>query len=43
MVISVIGCEFIFDNGRKVIDVCGGVVVVCLGYGNEEVVIVIYE
>lgn len=42
-VTSATGCELTLDNGRKVIDACGGAAVACLGHGNEEVATAIYE
>ncbi|KAK0385428.1 hypothetical protein NLU13_7904 [Sarocladium strictum] len=42
-VASASGFELTLDNGRKVIDACGGAAVACLGHGNEEVATAVYE
>ncbi|KAH8171161.1 aminotransferase class-III domain-containing protein [Sarocladium implicatum] len=36
-VVAASGLELTLDNGRKVIDACGGAAVACLGHANEEV------
>lgn len=41
-VVSASGLELTLDNGRKVIDACGGAAVACLGHANEEVSAAIY-
>ncbi|KAL2203254.1 PLP-dependent transferase [Sarocladium strictum] len=42
-VVNADGSELTLDNGRKIIDACGGAAVACLGHANEEVATAIYD